>query len=72
MNSIRDRQAFNQLLDWLALSQGMNSIRDSIHDLHDESLDLYNETTALINSFCLCPVFLDYDIEGSLNRAVKC
>lgn len=53
------------------LSQGMNSIRDSIHNLHDESLDLYSETRALIDHFHFCPVALDYDIENNPEKIIK-
>ena len=53
------------------LSEGMNSIRDSVHDLHDESLDLYIETNALINDFGFCSISLDYDIEGSTDKKIK-
>lgn len=55
----------------ITLSQGMNSIRDNIHDLHDESLDLYCETTVLINNFGFCPIALEYDIEGSPDKKIK-
>ena len=66
-------EAFKESLCTLksTLSQGMNSIRDSIHDLHDESLDLYSETNALIINFGFCPVSLDYDIEGSTDKKIK-
>ncbi len=53
------------------LSGGMNNIRDSVHDLHDESLDLYTETNALINEFGFCPISLDYDIEGGTDKKIK-
>ncbi len=66
-------ETFRENLDILknTLSQGMNSIRDNIHDLHDESLDLYSETRALIDHFCFCPVSLDYDIENNPDRKIK-
>ncbi len=66
-------EVFKESLNTLkiTLSQGMNSIRDSIHDLHDESLDLYSETTTLINNFRFCPISLDYDIDGSPDRTIK-
>lgn len=66
-------EAFRDNLDILknTLSQGMNSIRDSIHNLHDESLDLYSETRALIDDFHFCPVALDYDIENNPDKKIK-
>lgn len=53
------------------LAQAMNSIRDSIHDLHDESLDLYSASRELIDNFAFCPVVLDYDIESNPDKRVK-
>lgn len=53
------------------LSQGMNSIRNSVHDLHDESVDLYSEVKSLINHFQFCPVFLDFDIPGNPDKKIK-
>lgn len=55
----------------LTLSEGMNSIRDSIHDLHDESLDLYTEIRTLINNFSFCEIAFEYDIEGNPDRKIK-
>lgn len=53
------------------LSQGMDSIRESIHDLHDESIDLYTEVTALADNFKFCSVSLNYEIESKPVKGVK-
>ena len=53
------------------LSSAMDSIRNSVHDLHDESIDLYTEIQFLINNFKFCRVDLDYDIESSLEKNLK-
>lgn len=53
------------------LSQGMDSIRSSIHDLHDESVDLYAEVKALADGFKFCELSLDYDVDSSPPKAVK-
>lgn len=53
------------------LVQGMDSIRESIHDLHDDAVDLYSETRTLINGFRLCPVYLDFDIANSPDKKIK-
>lgn len=53
------------------LAQGMDSIRSSIHDLHDESVDLYAETKALVDGFGFCGISLDYDVDSSPPKAVK-
>lgn len=53
------------------LSQGMNSIRESIHDLHDESVDLYTEVAGLVQAFQFCQISLDYDLESNPPKNVK-
>ena len=53
------------------LSQGMDSIRESIHDLYEESVDLYTETQKLVRDFSFCPIELDYDIEESPDKKIK-
>ncbi len=53
------------------LSQGMDSIRSSIHDLHEESVDLHAEVKALADSFTFCPLSLDYDVDSVPPKAVK-
>ncbi len=45
-----------------SLSEGMDSIRASVHNMHDESIDLYSEVRKLVNSFSFCPVEYEYDI----------
>jgi len=49
----------------------MDSIRNSVHDLHDESLDLQVELQTLIKNFEFCPVKFDYDVESPLDKEVK-
>ncbi len=53
------------------LSQAMDSIRDSVHNLHAEAVDLYLQISGLVNSFTFCPVQLDYDINGSVALKLK-
>ena len=53
------------------LSEGMNSIRQSVHGLHDESVDLQEELSALVRGFTFCRATLDYDVETSPNRQIK-
>jgi signal transduction histidine kinase len=62
-----------QRLDTLkeTLSEGMDSIRDSIHDLHDESVDLFSEANTLVKGFSFCGISLDYDVESNPERNVK-
>lgn len=53
------------------LSQAMDSIRNSVHNLHDESVDLYSQISSLAESFTFCPLHLDYDISGTVDRKLK-
>ena len=61
------------LLDSLetSLNSAMNSIRSSVHDLHDEAVNLEHTVQSLIQDFSFCPVFLTYDISGQVPRNVK-
>jgi signal transduction histidine kinase len=54
------------LLDLKAsLSEGMDEIRNSIHKMYDDSIDLYVSAEKLIKSFDFCPVSFEYDISSS-------
>jgi len=53
------------------LSSGMDSIRSSIHDLHDESVDLYAELRSLTEGFTFCEISLDYDVDSNPPKAIK-
>ena len=57
----------SQLKD--TLDEAMSSIRSSVHDLHDESLDLEQEVRKLVDSFSFCDIMLDYD---GKERGAKC
>lgn len=45
------------------LSSGMDSIRQSIHDLHDSSIDLHAEIYRILKGFTFCPVDFIDDLE---------
>ena len=53
------------------LNEAMNSIRNSVHDLHEDSIDLHMEIQKLINNFEFCPVNLTYNIESSIKQKIK-
>ncbi|MDP4181931.1 MAG: histidine kinase [Bacillota bacterium] len=53
------------------LSEAMNSIRSSVHNLHEESIDLKTEIQKLIDSFDFCDVKLDYSVETNLEKNIK-
>ena len=50
------------------LTQGMDSIRSSVHALYDESVDLYTEVRGVVGNFTFCPVTLDFNIEENPDK----
>lgn len=61
------------LLDNLetSLNSAMNSIRSSVHDLHDEAVNLEHAVQGLVQDFTFCPVMLTYDMSDQVPRNVK-
>lgn len=53
------------------LSQAMDNIRASVHNLHDDSINLQKSIENLIESFTFCPVHLEYDIQNDVPSAVR-
>ncbi|TCT16049.1 signal transduction histidine kinase [Natranaerovirga pectinivora] len=53
------------------LDEGMNSIRKSVHDLHDHSIDLYGEIQKILKNFTFCKVKLNYEIHGEMPAKAK-
>lgn len=49
----------------------MNSIRSSVHDLHDDAIDLEDAIKGLVKDFTFCPVNLTYDMSRQIPREVK-
>lgn len=58
----------NQLKE--TLSVAMDNIRSSVHDLHDESMDLNIQICGLIEKFQFCPVKLNFDA-GELPKEIQ-
>ncbi len=53
------------------LNEAMNNIRSSVHNLHDESINLENTIKKLINDFTFCPVSLNYDLSQKMDISLK-
>jgi len=53
------------------LSQAMNSIRNSVHELYDESIDLNARIEELIRKFDFCELTYEYDISSNPGRSLK-
>lgn len=54
------------------LDEAMNKVRDSVHDLHDESIDLRQSITEIAESLKSKYVYrVEYDITGRVDRQYK-
>ena len=68
----KDQQTKKSLIEIKeSLSEAMDSIRNSVHNLHDESSDLEVELQTIINNYNFCSVEMDYDVESALDQEVK-
>lgn len=54
-----------------SLDESMNSIRSSIHQLYEDSIDLKLEVSKLIDQFSFCPIEFHYQIHSSLPKNTK-
>ncbi|OPY93231.1 MAG: Redox sensor histidine kinase response regulator DevS [Syntrophaceae bacterium PtaU1.Bin231] len=53
------------------LAASMEAVRTSIHNLHDESVDLYTEIKGLCDSFTFCGISLAFDMDSNPDKKVK-
>lgn len=53
------------------LTTAMNNVRESVHDLHDDSIHLQNVLKNLVDSFTFCKITLDYDMNYDVPRSIK-
>lgn len=53
------------------LSEAMDSIRSSVHNLHEDAVDLQVEIQQLVDNFKFCPIKLDYDLESNPIKKIK-
>lgn len=53
------------------LSEAMDSIRNSVHDLHEDAVNLEVEIQKLVDNFNFCSIKLDYDIESTPAKKIK-
>lgn len=54
-----------------SISDGMDNIRASIHNMHDESVDLYSSIYTLVKEFTFCKIGLEYDVESNVPLKLK-
>lgn len=71
--TINKNEALDPLLGNLeeSLNGAMNSIRSSVHDLHDDAVNLEDAIKGLVKDFSFCPVTLTYDMSRQVPREVK-
>ncbi|MHB8065392.1 MAG: sensor histidine kinase [Ruminiclostridium sp.] len=53
------------------LSQAMDTIRDSVHNLHADAIDLYSQISGLVTEFTFCAIHLDYDLSDNVDLKLK-
>lgn len=53
------------------LDDAMSSIRSSVHDLHDQSINLSETLQGLVDAFTFCKIDLEYDMGYDLPRNIK-
>ncbi|MCI8669550.1 MAG: hypothetical protein HFI34_08540 [Lachnospiraceae bacterium] len=69
---VRDEQIASHLKEVNdRLTDGMNSIRASIHNIHEESVDLNLKIREMVNSFDFCPIDYIYDVEQDFSSKAK-
>lgn len=54
-----------------SISDGMDSIRNSIHNMYEESIDLYTAIDSLIKDFNYCDISFEYDMNNSPDTKLK-
>lgn len=54
-----------------SLSLGMDDIRNSIHKMYDDSIDLYTQIEQLVKAFTFCHITFDYDFKTSPPLVMK-
>ena len=64
LQAINEQKSLKEPLQDLrqTISQGMDNVRNSVHDLHDDALDLKIVLEKLCSEFTFCHITLEYDI----------
>lgn len=53
------------------LGEAMENVRESVHDLYDESIDLEATMQSIVSEYTFCPVELDIDVGKYMNKDIK-
>lgn len=54
-----------------SISAGMDSIRNSIHNMHDESIDLYTHIETIVKEFTFSNINFEYDLKSTPDIKLK-
>lgn len=73
LKTVCTASAYHEPLEQIdtTLNQAMDSIRKSVHNLHDSSTDLKASLENLIRDFTFCPVKLNYSMSFDVPQEVK-
>lgn len=73
LKAVNEKEELKDPLDTLheTLSEAMNNIRRSVHDLHDESINLEESIRKLVHDFTFCRIELEYDMGLSVPKDIK-
>lgn len=68
----KEEESLKEQLDCVkdTLADAMESIRSSVHDLHEDAMDLETQLNTLIANFSFCPVTMNYHAD-SLPKEIK-
>lgn len=71
--AVNRQTELHPMLDHLddSLNSAMDSIRSSVHDLHDDSVNLEDTIRGLAHGFTFCPVLMHYDMSLLVPREIK-
>lgn len=70
---IASENSLQEPLDELqkTLNDAMTNVRTSVHDLHDEAIDLESTLQEIITGISHTKIRLDYDVEGGIPNNIK-
>ena len=73
VKAVNKDQNLAPMLDGLddSLNSAMDSIRSSVHDLHDEAINLQEELKRIIRDFKYCKVELKCDVSDKMDSNAK-
>lgn len=73
MKAVNKDEILKEPLEQLevTLNTAMDNVRESVHDLHDESVDLRDVLNSIVGDFTFCKASVDYDMGYEVPREIK-